>query len=263
MPTLILPPRYTVDTNLIRRAAISAGWEIERLRSWRAEKWLRTADPVLYGEPLFAAVVAKSLGLALLEPSFDWLTGVPEKYLRRNVEYMSLGEARLIRNKAFIKPADDKSFVAKVYNSGSELPDNDILPNTIPVLVSEVVNWSVEFRGFVLNRCVVTKSPYLQNGKLCQASDGSWVALSKERQQASEFFATILADQQVELPPAVVVDIGIIEGSGWAIIEANPAWGSGIYGCDPCEILNVLRRASINGNDFPESDGKWLPQRTC
>lgn len=42
----------------------------------------------------------------------------------------------------------------------------------------------------------------------------------------------------------VVLDIGTISGRGWAVVEANAAWGSGIYGCDPMEVLGVIRHAT-------------------
>ena len=39
-------------------------------------------------------------------------------------------------------------------------------------------------------------------------------------------------------------DVRIIEDRGWAVVEQNAAWGSGIYGCDPEQVLEVLRVAS-------------------
>lgn len=260
MPTLILPPRYTEDANAIRKAAIDADWEVERLVGWRAPEWLRDADPVLYGEPLFAAVVADSLELALIEPPFHWLTTVPSEWLRRDVRFITLAEARK-EGHAFIKPADDKCFTARVYDSGSELPDSGVLPDATPVLVSEPVAWSVEFRCFVLERELVTLSPYLRDGELCRADDGSWPATDAEVHEAKAFLGAVLADNRVSLPPAVVVDVGMITGRGWAVVEANAAWGSGIYGCDPSGILEVLRRASVRCDSVKEEDTAWLPVR--
>ncbi len=96
MPTLVLPPRYTEDTNRVRKAAAEAGWGVERLQGWRAPDSLRDSGPVLYGEPLFAAVVADTLGLAMIEPPFDWLTTIPREWLRREVRFMTLAEARRV-----------------------------------------------------------------------------------------------------------------------------------------------------------------------
>lgn len=32
---------------------------------------------------------------------------------------------------------------------------------------------------------------------------------------------------------------------GWAIVEQNAAWGSGIYGRDPARVLDVLQHAAV------------------
>jgi hypothetical protein len=41
----------------------------------------------------------------------------------------------------------------------------------------------------------------------------------------------------------VVVDVGVIPGRGWAAVELNACWASGVYGCDPAAVLGVLRQA--------------------
>jgi len=146
--------------------------------------------------------------------------------------------------RAFIKPADEKCFDARVYSSGAELPAPGPLPEDLPVLVQEVVKWEVEFRCFVLERKVVTLSPYWRNGTLAKAEDGSWPATEEELGAAQDFCERVLADVSVEVPDAVVIDVGIIAGHGWAVIESNAAFSSGIYGCDPEKVLGVLRRAS-------------------
>jgi hypothetical protein len=40
-----------------------------------------------------------------------------------------------------------------------------------------------------------------------------------------------------------VIDVGRIPGKGWAIIETNPAWASGLYGCDPVAALKIMEKA--------------------
>jgi ATP-grasp domain, R2K clade family 2 len=44
---------------------------------------------------------------------------------------------------------------------------------------------------------------------------------------------------------AVALDVGIIRGRGWAVVELNSAWGAGIYGCDPARVLEVLQAAAV------------------
>lgn len=41
----------------------------------------------------------------------------------------------------------------------------------------------------------------------------------------------------------LVVDVGSIEGRGWAVVEANPAWGSGVCSCDVAGVLRTLEAA--------------------
>lgn len=261
MPTLVLPPRFTPDTIAVGHAAVAIGWAVERLPSWRVPEWLRGRDVVLYGEPLFAAVVADELGLALLEPPFDWLPMLAAEYRQRQVRFATLEEARQLQQPAFVKPADDKCFVAAVFSSGQQLPGEDVLPSATPILIAEPVQWEVEFRCFVLERQVATLSPYLRLGELAQSSDGIW---SDDRTEQARVFAQgVVSDNSVDLPPAVVMDVGIINGRGWAVIEANAAWGSGIYGCDPAEVLRVVRRACLRRDQVSTADQRWVVVRSA
>ena len=104
-----------------------------------------------------------------------------------------------------------------------------------------------------MERQVVALSPYFRSGVLVQ----SWEFFGDEEEQAQSFARQILGDRCLPFPPAVVLDIGLIENRGWAVIEMNPAWGSGIYGCDPKRILSVLQRATVS-EGCPLSDGERL-----
>jgi hypothetical protein len=156
---------------------------------------------------------------------------------------MTLGEARRVSDRSFIKPAEEKCFEARIYSSGAELPAPGPLPENLAVLVQEIVEWSLEFRCFVLDRRVVAASAYWRDGQLAQAPDEGWTASEQEMQTATRFCEAVLRDPSVEVPEAIVLDVGIIREQGWAVIECNAAWGSGIYGCDPAQVLRVLRRA--------------------
>ncbi len=243
-PTLVLPGRYTEDTIAIGRAAGEAGWAVERLASWRVPEALADVpELVFYGEPLFAEVVAPQLGVELLEPAPDFLPRLPERHRLRAVRLTTVGQARRAAVPTFVKPGDGKSFDAAVYASGADLPGPELAPDDAPALVSDPVEWTVEWRCFVLDGAVVTASPYLRDGAIARAEDGTWPAPSDEERAALAFAATVLDDTEAGVAAAVVIDVGRIAGSGWAVVEANSAWGSGIYGCDPAAILPVLRRA--------------------
>jgi hypothetical protein len=223
---------------------------------------LRDCEPVPYGEPLFAAVVADLFELALIEPELSWLASIPSDLRKRQIEFGNLSVARAQTNPTFIKPADDKCFAAKVYHSGADLPSDDILEASIPVLMSEPVRWEVEFRCFVVEGQVTTHSVYSRRGELADGDDGNWPASQAELDAALDFTRTVLQDSRVSFPPAGVLDVGIIEDRGWAVVEANACWGSGIYGCDPRGVLKTLFRASLRRAALPEVDRRWIVDRT-
>lgn len=111
------------------------------------------------------------------------------------------------------------------------------------MLIAEVVTWEKEFRCFILNRKLQTFSVYLRHGELQR--EQSFTHSLREAQELVDFLERFLADPRVILPMAAVVDVGVIAGRGWAVVEQNAAWGSGIYGCEPTQVLEVLRYAVI------------------
>jgi hypothetical protein len=241
MPTLILTPRHTEDSQALWRAAGRLGWGVERLQSWRVPDHLLTVpEPVLYLEALIGPSLAAQFGLRLLEPPDDWLPRLPNKYRRRAVTLSTFAEARTLSTQAFIKPPNSKSFPARVY-TGGELPDGYAADS--PVLVQEVVKWEKEFRCFVLDRQLRTLSVYLRNGELQRATD--YAMPDDESAEVSAFVNRVLADERVDLPRTAVLDVGVIADRGWAVVEQNAAWGSGLYGCDPAEVLGVLRHSAV------------------
>ena len=243
MPVLVLPPRYSDDSVRLWRAAVEREWDVERLHGWQVPDSLRGRDVALYGEAFFVQFVAERLGRIPVSPSLDWLPHVPPPYLRREVGFATLAQARATPGCRFWKPADDKLFPARVYADGSELPGPEELPDETPVLWSEPVTWELEYRCFVLDRRVVALSPYWRGEQLAQAEDGSWPA--PEQHEARAFAEAVLSDPSVDLPAAFVLDVGVIAGAGWAVIEANPAWASGLYGCEPAGVLEVLLGATV------------------
>ncbi|MEM9541455.1 MAG: ATP-grasp domain-containing protein [Cyanobacteria bacterium P01_E01_bin.42] len=236
MPTLILTPRFTEDSQALWRAAIQLGWDVERLTSWQvSDRLLSLSEPVLYLEALMARNIAEKFGITLPEVPLHWLPQLPEEYRQRWVYLTALAEARKIRDPAFIKPPNDKSFPARVY-FGSDLPEDFL--NQTPVLVAEIVHWEKEFRTFILERELRTFSIYLRDGEL--QKETGFQHSDREEGELREFVAKLLADSRVELPRSACLDVGIIRDRGWAVVEQNAVWGAGIYGCDPVEVLRVL-----------------------
>jgi hypothetical protein len=257
--TLVLSPRITPDSQMMLDAATQMNQSVMRLPNYRPPSELKDKRIALYGEPLFAIAVASGLNHALIEPTYHWLTTLPSHYLRREIVHTTMDAARRLTTPRFIKIADGmKGFPARVYASGAELPSADMYPDDVQVLVAEPVAWDVEYRCFVLDRQVVTMSMYVVGGEIAQSDDGTWQSDPVQDEEARVFCQGFLDDSAVALPPAVVVDVGRIQGRGWAVIEANPAYGSGVYGCDPLHVLAVVNRACVPRADLMDADRQWV-----
>ncbi len=261
-PIVILPPRITDDSKAIWKACVDLGWPTHRVQGWRVSFTVPVAQEVIiYGEPLFAEAVADQLGLVLLEPSIEWLTTVPREYLSRSVELMTLGDARKLVEPAFVKPADGKIFDPRVYDCGAELPTEANVDLATPVLRSEIVDFRLEVRCFVKERTISTLSPYWRNGQLADGPDGDWSFLCSEEDEAKAFASLVMADPRVALPPSCALDVGRLANGSWAIIEANPCWGAGLYGCDPKSVLETVRVAVIRRDHVSAESNQWISKR--
>ena len=184
----------------------------------------------LHGGTTFCRQVAAALGGRVIEPADDLLPGLPERFRKRHVELTTLAKARSRTDLRFVKPVNDKFFAAGVYEWPDDIPQTD-KGDEIAVLVAEPVRWLVEYRLFVLDGVVKTLSPYRW------AEDDRPDASTQA--EALAFGALVLDEAGELLPRAVVVDVGIIDGAGWAVVEANTAVMSGIYDCEPEAVLEV------------------------
>lgn len=195
----------------------------------------------IYAEPLLATRVAQNFGIKLLEPPYDFLFSLPESWRKRSILLTTMKEARLTTEPGFIKSAAGKEFDARVYASGRDLPRGELVSDSLPVLIQEIVTWDVEYRCFVSDRVVRTASSYWRYGKDPRDKNGVWC--TDEVREATEFCNALLADPAVTIPEACIIDGGLIQRKGWAVIESNAAWSSGIYGCDGTAVLPALLRA--------------------
>lgn len=244
MTTLMLSPQLSEDSQKLRRVALARGWQVMRWADWNPPAGLPNTDLCLYASPLFAARVSELTGWTFEEPADDWLLRLPPELLKRDISLTNLRQARRSTGRRFFKPAAFKTFQAGVYNSGEELPDSDKADQDNPVLTSEVVTWKSEFRFFLLDGQALTGSVYFLNGHSGQVGY-EWPSDPHEYEQARAVAERAFRSTADHLPRSVVIDTGFIEGGGWAVVEANPSWGSGIYGCDPEQVLTVIAQASL------------------
>ncbi|MGB1285137.1 MAG: ATP-grasp domain-containing protein [Aggregatilineales bacterium] len=244
MTMLILSPRYTDDSIRLRRAALASGWQVERLQNYRVPEHLPRTDVALYGEALFSGIIAEQLNHNLIDCPQDWLAHLPYKYLQRDVQYMTLNEARRQDYPRFVKPAAGKTFEAQVYQSAEELPAAAYQDDAMGVYVAEPVTWDIEYRCFIHNRNIITASSY--RGET--VNDETWSSNPDENATMQTFCSQFLSDTTIDMPVAYVLDVGRIAERGWAVIESNPVWASGLYGCESIKILPLLAAACVPQN---------------
>src|SRR4030095_11775507 len=88
--------------------------------------------------------------------------------------------------------------------------------------------------------------------------DGDWSAAPDQVAACRAFADELVADAEVAMAPAVVIDVGQLDAGAWAVVEANACWASGICGCEPSRVLPVLRRASVRVGSVTAADRPWL-----
>ncbi|WP_412539683.1 ATP-grasp domain-containing protein [Longispora sp. K20-0274] len=201
--------------------------------------------------------------MAPLEAPEGWLAGLPAEFLRRDVRLVPIREAHTLRRPVFAKSPNDKSIKAMVYADGTRLPGSDAVHPSTPVLVSDPVDVVEEFRLHVFEGRVHTGSQYGDDGALRMAP----LAGHLREAEVLAFAAELLAEQAVELPSAIVLDVGTVRPlSGgparWAVIEANAAWAAGCYEADVERALDVVLRAAGPSGDLSDHDRRFVRPAT-
>lgn len=206
-------------------------------------------------------------GLApyLVAPGQQWLSTVDEKLLGRRVvteSVLSFEESRKLGDgrKIFAKPAEAKveALKASVYSVGEVLDilrDETIPRDTLIQWTENILPLNYEHRFFIAHGKVYTGSPYLIDGEVYHSTMVS--PCYNEAMRAVENFIELLGDGK---PPAFTLDVALREDTGeWVIVEANPAWSSGIYGAEPDKVLEVLEVACNAGREPENKDWLWTP----
>lgn len=264
MPTLVFAPprrlltgdRWTIAGNQesqLADAATRAGWAVARPTP--TDPLPTDPDLAVYVTTDAALAAARALDVALLEPPFDLLMRLPDRLRLRPVEAARFADLSRLRTPTFVKPADplDKWFDAGVYRDVRDVRTKGLDRPDAPVLVAGVVTWVAELRYWVLDGRVVAGSPYLSWGRP-NWSPGCSPGLPKAGLRTVEAAVAALGR---ELPPAVVIDVGLVEERGWAVVEFNPVWCAGLLGADPAAVLPALRRATRRRAELTDDERRW------
>lgn len=256
MPALILSARYTTDSQLLRQAARDQGWETVRIEGASVPDWFEPGQELaLFYTAPHAFDIAEQVSRMLLGCDPAWITRLPEEFLLRRVRLMTLGEALGVGEPQFIKHSVSKAFPAMVYDSASLAEATaKLLPGAL-VHVVEPVDWEVEYRCFVLEGQVTAISPYRRHDRIREDHVGDMGAPPAEQEAALRFANSVLGSSAY--PAAFVLDVGIISGRGWAVVEVNECWAAGIYSCNPGQVLRTLLRASAHSATATAEDVRW------
>jgi hypothetical protein len=262
MTTLLLTTFDLPAGRTLAQTARNAGWSVFALNEIPSPAI--DADPVYYGGADTALAAADKFGLALLEPPLDLLARIPRPFLQRPVQFARFRDLNRLQGPTFIKPADalNKVFDAGIYSDPRDIRAQRGIPAETPVLLAEPVEWLAEFRCFVLEGKVAAYSPYLSFNRPVWRPFGQGGEKAQESAKVLSFCDRLLAQSKTLFPPALVVDVGLIEDRGWAVVEFNPAWCAGLLGADPQRVLAVLRRASQNRDTINRADKRWVIERS-
>ena len=259
--TLLLSTRAMPGTGALAASASEAGWSVHVWDESPPDSL--SGRVVYYGRTDVVTQAAARFRLALLEPPLDLLARLPASLRLREVEFARFRDLSRLRRPTFVKPADplDRCFDAGIYSDARDIrAPRGIDPDT-PVLVAEPVEWLAEFRCFIREGSVIATSPYLSFGKPVWRAWGQGGEKAVPSQGALAVCGRLLAISSPALPPAFVVDVGLVEGRGWAVVEFNPAWCSGLLGADPTAVLGVLERACRDAYGLDAGELAWIVDR--
>ena len=201
----------------------------------------------------FAARMQRAgLAMNLCAPGQTWLSGLDSSLTGRRIETGTLNEmpSDVI---LYAKPAEAKvrGLVSAKYTKqqieeiyvAEKVPDETILQWS-----PDILDINHEHRFFIANQSIMAGSPYLVDTVVY--TEGMTSPFSDA---AKSFAMDVLQKIGDNQPPAYTLDVGRNEQTGeWLIIEANPAWSSGLYGCNPAGVIETLDVACHT------TDERWL-----
>ena len=255
MPSLICSSRYTIDSQILRKTAQSLGWETLRLDGNTIPDWFDPPDSeiaLFYTAP-HAFDIAKQLGRTLVGCNPNWTVNLPTEMLNRDLRQTTLGDALRMTKPQFVKHAVSKAFPAAVYSAEKLSAETSSIHRDSLVHIGEPVEFECEFRCFVAQSRVNTISPYVYDGQIVSYYESFPAVDESELEKVRAYAETVLNHPDVPSPPAFTLDVGIIRGRGWAVVECNECWASGIYACDPTRVLETLVFAAVQSDTMKTS----------
>jgi hypothetical protein len=115
---------------------------------------------------------------------------------------------------------------------------------------------------FICEGEVAAWSPYVSFGRPVWRPFNQGTLAAQTPASVLSFCNRLFSRSGASFPPAFVMDIGVINDRGWAVVEFNPTWCSRVLGADPRMVLAVLERACQDERRLSVTDRRWLLERS-
>jgi hypothetical protein len=229
---LLVPAKPDPEREAIAAAWIKQGGQVQRIEQFWVKPETGNSSVAIYGNETFSQVLAQVLGKKLVTVKDELITQLENKWIKREMNLMLLGEVVNVVFPKFLKSVIPKLITAKIYHTKEELlAATKALEYSEQVIVSDVIDITREVRVFVLRRMVCELAYYEGDGNI---------------DDPEQFTVAFLENYTGELPETFVLDLGYNANQGWFIIEFNSSWGAGLNSCDPAKVLECIEAATIN-----------------
>src|SRR5207244_1731031 len=108
---------------------------------------------------------------------------------------------------------------------------------------------------------VAAWSPYLSFGRPVWKPHGADGRRAKVPESLQAFCFRLFSRPGTDFPPAFVMDVGVIEERGWAVVEFTPAWWSGLLGAAPRRQGARVLTTGIQTKRQREDDEQCAPRQ--
>ena len=232
--TLLIPSKFDLERDAVAAAWENAGGSVIRVDKFWEPPGIDNRSIKLYGDSVFCLVLEEKLGLILVSPDDYVLEKLDSKWLKRKINIIRLDEINESAFPVLAKALIPKQFRSGVYNSAGDLMHECRgLSEETEILISEIVLFECDIRCFILNGQIMAIGLYEGNADVNSAK------------QFADRFISDTRNKQL-LTNTYVLDIGYIQERGWAVIEINPSWGSGLNGCVPEEVIRCIYYATLS-----------------
>lgn len=262
-PTFLVSGGLQPEASQLAFIAEQEGW----VTLWLARETEETSRRLsgkrfaFYGDTVAATKLATSPHFALLEPALDVLLRLPDRYVRRAIRNATLSDLESVTGSVFIKSPDpcDRIVGSGIHRGGKPtLLEGKVYDGQARILVAEPVHWLFEYRVVVLEARIIAYSLYMRDGKRIWDPRLSPPSSREEESGVLSFATSFLADPDVALPPAFVVDVGMIPGRGYAVVELNPIWCARLFGCDRRAVFPALERVCVLRSHLNPYEARWV-----